>query len=181
MQSGLSYVQFLLQKYPRPKVKIVPNTGGIAHFTKDPKYSQQCFFTSEPLLANKNGLKVKTFLVSEEGFNPYTTVVATSFKNLKENPKTVKSLVEAVRAGWIEYLKNPAPTNHFMASLNKSMDADTFTQSAALQVPLIETAETRQKGLGAMSDARWGELVSQLKDLKIIKKEFLAAELYQNF
>src|SRR5437868_10931554 len=92
VQSGLSYAQFLFKKYPHPQVKIVPNLGGISNFTKDPLYSQQCFYTSEPLLAEKAGLKTKTFLVSEEGFNPYTTVVAAAAPTLN-NSKTVKAFV----------------------------------------------------------------------------------------
>lgn len=179
VQSGLSYAQFLLKKYPQPKVKIVPYLGGITNFVKDPQYSQQCFFTSEPLLAEKAGLKVKTFLVSEEGFNPYTTVVAVSEETLKKDSKTAKAMVEAVRAGWEEYLKNPEPTNKLMSGINKSMDAETFTKSAAAQKPLIETAETKQKGLGAMTEQRWQDLISQLKDLKIIKKSLNPKDLYQ--
>lgn len=179
MQSGLSYAQFLLKKYPKAKVKIVPYLGGITNFTKDPKYSQQCFFTSEPLLAEKSGLKVKTFLVSEEGFNPYTTVVAVQSDRLKKDPKTAKALVEAIRAGWQEYLKNPEPTNKFMAGINKAMDAETFTKSAFVQNNLIETDETKQKGLGAMSEERWQSLIAQLKELKIIKKDLKAQDLYQ--
>jgi len=179
IQSGLSYAQYLMKKYPQPKAKIVPYLGGVSNFTKDPKYSQQCFFTSEPLLAEKSGLKVKTFLVSEEGFNPYTTVVAANAETLKKDPKTAKALVEAVRAGWQEYLKNPEPTNKLMAGINKAMDAETFTKSAAAQKPLIETDETKQKGLGSMSSERWQSLISQLKELKIIKKDLKPQDLYQ--
>jgi len=179
MQSGLSYAQFLLKKYPHPKVKIVPDLGGISNFIKDPLYSQQCFFTSEPILAEKNGIKTKTFLVSDEGFNPYTTVLATSSETLKKDPKTAKAFVEAVRAGWSEYLKNPEPTNKFMAGINKSMDAETFAKSAAAQKNLIETSETKQKSLGTMSEERWKNLVSQMKELKIIKKDLNTQELYQ--
>jgi len=118
IQSGLSYAQFLLKKYPQAKAQVVPYLGGITNFAKDPKYSQQCFFTSEPLVAEKLGLKVTTFLVSEEGFNPYTTVVAASAETLKKDPKIAKALVEAVRAGWEEYLKNPEPTNKLMSGIN---------------------------------------------------------------
>ncbi|WP_413291522.1 ABC transporter substrate-binding protein [Bdellovibrio sp. HCB337] len=179
VQSGLSYAQFLLKKYPQPKVKVVPYLGGITNFVKDPQYSQQCFFTSEPLLAEKAGLKTKTFLVSEEGFNPYTTVVAVSAETLKKDPKTSKAMIDAIRAGWEEYLKNPEPTNKHMAGINKSMDAETFAKSATAQKSLIETTETKQKGLGFMSEQRWQDLITQLKDLKIIKKSLNPKDLYQ--
>jgi len=180
LQSGLSYAQFLLKKYPKPKVKIVPYLGGITNFTKDPQYSQQCFYTSEPILATKAGLKVKTFLVSDEGFNPYTTVVAAQSEALKKDPKTAKAFIEAVRAGWQEYLKNPEATNKHMATINKAMDLETFTLSASAQKPLIETEETKQKGLGHMTTDRWQSLITQLKGLKIIKKDLKPSDLFQS-
>ncbi len=180
IQSGLSYAQYLLKKYPRPKVKIVPYLGGITNFTSDSKLSQQCFFTSEPLIAEKSGLKVKTFLVSDEGFNPYTVVVATSAESLKQDAKTAKAFIGAVRAGWDTYLKNPKPTNELMAGINKSMSSETFAKSSAAQMTLIQTAETYQKGLGFMSEERWHKLVLQLKELKSIKKEIPPGDLFKN-
>jgi NitT/TauT family transport system substrate-binding protein len=180
IQSGLSYAQFLLKKYPQTKVKVVPYLGGITNFTKDPKYSQQCFSTSEPLIAEKAGLKVKTFLVSEEGFNPYTTVLAVNADVLKKDPTAAKELVAAIRAGWAAYLKNPEPINKLMAGLNKSMDAETFAKSAAAQKTLIETTEAKMKGLGFMSEERWQDLVLQLRALKLIKKDLKPQDLYQN-
>lgn len=180
MQSGLSYAQFLMKKYPKPKARIVPYLGGITNFAKDPKYSQQCFSTSEPLLAEKSGLKVKTFLVSEEGFNPYTTVLATSAATLAKDPKLVKAMVDAVRAGWREYMQYPEPANKYMATLNKSMDAATFTKSAEAQRSLILTPEVQKIGLGAMTEKRWQDLIGQLKSLNIIKKDLKAKDLFQN-
>lgn len=178
LQKGLSYAQFLMKKYPQHQVRLVPYGGGITPFLKDPQYSQQCFFTAEPLLAEKAGVKVKTFLVAEEGFNPYTTVLATSANSLK-NPKIAKSMVDAVRAGWEAYLKDPEPANKMMARINKSMDAETFTRSAAAQKSLIETIETQRKGLGSMSKERWEKLLQQLKDLKVIKKNLSPEGLYR--
>jgi NitT/TauT family transport system substrate-binding protein len=181
LQSGLSFAQFLFNKYPQRKVKIVPDLGGITNFRQDPKYSQQCFFTSEPLLAEKAGLKTKTFLISDEGFNPYTTVVATSSATLKKNPKLVKDFIEAVRAGWVAYLQDPVPANKVMAKFNPAMDLESFAKSASAQKDLIATLETKMRGLGVMSTPRWNTMAAQLKELKIIKTAPPAAELYENF
>ena len=180
LQKGLSYAEFLFNKYPKPKVKMVPQSAGIGLFKSDPNHSQQCFYTSEPLLAVNAGMKVKTFLVSDEGFNPYTTVIATSGKTLRESPKMVQSFVEAVRAGWQAYLKDPEPTNAFMQTFNKAMDAKTFTQSATAQKALIETVDTREGGLGSMTAKRWFQLTEQMKALGLIKKDHKASDLFQN-
>lgn len=168
LQKGLPYAMFLEKKYPKPKAKIVPYTGGVANFVHDTKFSQQCFVTSEPLSARKLGAKPKTFLVADEGYNPYTTVLITRGDVLKKNPKIAKALVESVRTGWREYLDKPEAANKLMGELNKSMDAQTFTESAEAQKPLIETEETKKSGLGVMTEARWRQLADQLADLKLV-------------
>src|SRR5438046_2925603 len=67
--------QFSLGQCTKPSVQIVVYTGGIAAFMAKPDYSQQCFITSEPVLAGKQRGDPQTFLVADLGYNPYTTVV----------------------------------------------------------------------------------------------------------
>lgn len=181
MQKGLPYASYLLKKYPKPKVKIVPYAGGIAQFATDKKHSQQCFATSEPLLATKQGLKTKVFLVSESGFNPYTTVLATTRKYLEAHQAEAQAVTLAVRKGWEDYLKDPTHTNKLMGSLNPGMDAETFFASAQAQKSLIETPETKQKGLGVMTEERFTALVDQMADLKLISAKPEVSELFQAF
>jgi NitT/TauT family transport system substrate-binding protein len=50
------------------------------------------------------------------------------------------------------------------------MDAETFAAAAEAQKVLIETADTKAKGLGTMTKERWETLANQLVDLKIIDK-----------
>lgn len=180
IQRGLPYAEYLLKKYGQPKVKIVPYLGGIANFLNDKNYSQQVFITAEPIEAKKREVNIKTFLVADEGYNPYTVVLATRSSFMKKNPKLVESVVKAVREGWQEYLKNPGPSNKVMGELNKAMDASTFAMSAEAQRPLIETAETKKSGLGTMTEARWRRLVDQLADLKLIKGKPEAKDLFVN-
>jgi NitT/TauT family transport system substrate-binding protein len=178
MQSGLSYAQFLKKKFGKPKVKIVPYTGGIGSFLSDKNFSQQGFLTSEPIAAKKAGAKVTSFLVSEEGFNPYTTVVAVREDFLNKNKPQVEAFVRAVRKGWEDYLLNPDKTNAAMGKLNKSMDAETFKKSAEAQVPLIKKAGIK---VGSMAADRWENLIQQMLDLKLIKNKLSPAQMYQNY
>lgn len=177
MQSGLPYYQYLVQKFGKPKVKVVPYAGGVSNFLNDKNFSQQGFITTEPLSAEKAGAKVKTFLIAEEGFNPYLVVIGATEETLSKKPELVKKFVAASREGWIAYLKDPKETNKHMATLNKAFDLQTFNKAADVQKPLIETKET----LGSMNSARWSTLVQQLKDLKLIKSSPKAEDLYTNY
>jgi NitT/TauT family transport system substrate-binding protein len=167
-QAGLPYAQFLKNKFPKAKVKIVPYLGGITNFIADKNYAQQGFLTSEPLMAEKAGQKVKSFLVADSGYNPYTTVLVIKKSRFLKNPTEVESMVRAVRNGWNHYLENPTKANAHMQKLNPSMDKETFEASAKAQVPLIK-ANLNDKNLGMMIEERWKTLESQMIGLGILK------------
>ena len=137
-QSGLPYAQYFTKKYAPIKVTTAPYLGGIGNFQNNKQLAQQCFVTSEPLTAERAGLKVKTFLVAESGYNPYTTVLVTTREHMQKHPDEVRRMVAAVRAGWAAYLQDPAATNAAMGRINKAMDAQTFRASAVAQVELIQ-------------------------------------------
>ena len=170
LEPGLPYAAYLKKKYGFDKVKIVPYDGGVARFVADKTFAQQCFVTSEPLAAKRQGSDPTVFLVADEGFNPYVAVVITRRELWKQQPERVKSFVAAVREGWRAYLEDPAPANAVMAKLNTTLDAETFAAAAEAQKPLIETEQTRTNGLGTMTRERWETLARQLVDLGIIEK-----------
>ncbi|HVT91154.1 MAG TPA: ABC transporter substrate-binding protein [Tepidisphaeraceae bacterium] len=181
MERGLPYSDFLQQKYGFDKVKIVPSPfGNLSLYRVDRNYSMQCFVTSEPLAAKKMGVEPQTFLIAEAGYNPYTTVLATSDNYLKSNPAIVKEMIQAVREGWQEYLANPDKTNSVMGKLNQTMDAETFKASADAQKGLILNESTDGSDLGMMSVSRWQTLIQQLADLKSIDKLVPAQECFTN-
>jgi NitT/TauT family transport system substrate-binding protein len=173
-----AWLTYLTRKYPNSPVMLTGYAGGVAAFLAKPDYSQQCFIFSEPLLAKRQGADPQTFLVADAGYNPYTTVVIAKGDYVRANPKIVKALAAASRDGWRTYLDNPEKTNAAMLKLNKEADAQTFAGMAEAQKPLIETAETKQSGLGTMTAARWETLARQLVELGVTKKAPPAAECF---
>lgn len=183
MQRGLPYAEFLVRKFGTADgLRIVPSPGGsIAAFLADKNFSQQCFVTSEPVLARQQGSDPKAFLVADAGYNPYTTVLATSGSYLKSNRDVAERMVRAAREGWLSYLAEPDAGNAVMMSLNKTMDARTFAESAAAQELLISNNEVVRHGPGVMNVERWQTLVQQLLDLKVIDKAPPAEECFASF
>jgi NitT/TauT family transport system substrate-binding protein len=180
LQRGLPYARLLEKKYGFDKVKVVPSPGGdISAFLADPNFAQQCFIMSEPLTARHQGADVQVFPVSDIGYNPYTTVLATSDDLLRKNPDMVKTMVAAVREGWRAYLNNPAPTNQHMNELNPSMAPEVFAEVAQAQKPFIETDEARRNGLGTMTRERWATLIAQLKELGDIQNTPAPEDCYR--
>ncbi len=161
IESGLPYARLLKKKFGFDHVKVVPSPGGdLTAFLHDENFAQQCFITDEPLQAKRLGVAVKVFPISDIGYNPYTTVMATSGDLLRKNPDLAKNMVAAVREGWRGYLDNAGPTNEKMHALNPSMEAANYAEIAEAQKPLIEAPL-----LGKMTAERWDTLAGQLKEL----------------
>jgi len=179
LQKGLAYTLWIEKVYAPIKAKLVPYTGGITSFLQDKTFSQQCFITAEPIAARREKLNPKTFLISESGFNPYLTVVIAHEDTLKNEPDVVGRFLKATREGWTSYLKDGASTNLEMQKLNPSMDLETFKESARIQKEFIETAETRKKGLGVMSKARWERLYQQMVELKLVPSGMDVTQLFK--
>jgi NitT/TauT family transport system substrate-binding protein len=181
MQRGLSYARLLEKKYGFDKVKIVPSPNGdVSAFLHDKNFAQQCYITSEPLIAKRQGADVQVFPISDIGFNPYTDVMATSGALLRSKPDMVKSMVSAARGGLRTYLDDPQPTNLRMQQLNPTMPLDLFAETAEVQKPLIETEATLSNGLGVMTKERWETLIMQLKNLGDIENPPAAEDCFRS-
>jgi NitT/TauT family transport system substrate-binding protein len=168
VEPGLPYVSYLRKKFGFDKLQVVAYNGGIASFLHDPNYVQQCFVTSEPIMAKKAGADPQFFSIADAGYNPYTAVVITRGEYAKSHPEQIKSLFAALQEGWRSYLNDPKPANAMMGKLNPDMSADTFAAAAEAEKPFIEDDETKSNGLGSMSRERWDTLGKQLVDLKVI-------------
>ncbi len=161
LQKGQAYVSFLQNKFSTSKVKIVPFAGGIAQFLKDPQFGQQGFVFSEPILARREGVANDFFLLSSEGYNPYSVVVAVQDEYLKKNEKVVKDFVLSVRQGWQAYAADPESTNEKISLLNSKMDRATLQEAARDQKSLISTT-------GTMTAERWDKHIDQLIEAKAL-------------
>jgi NitT/TauT family transport system substrate-binding protein len=175
-----SWLHFLQKKFGPGQVKVSGYSGGIAEFLAKPDLSQQCFVTSEPILARHQGSDPQTFLIADEGFNPYTTVVICKGDLWRSNPGRVKAMADACRQGWRRYLDDPTSANQAMHAQNPDMDLPTFAEAAAAQKPLIETDQTRSSGLGSMTAQRWDALAAQLVELGVIDKTIQGQDCFVN-
>lgn len=181
IQNGSPHTLFLQVKFPKAKVKLVPYAGGIAQFLTDPNYSQQCFVTSEPLLAKKKSVPVGSFLVADEDFKPYGTVVVARRDYIERNRQRTRDFIDAVRDGWQQYLRAPQDANALMVKLNPAIDAETMKEAADVQKPFIVPAGAQPGDLGKMAADRWTALTNQLHEIKLIKTKPAADRLFQNF
>ncbi len=178
LEEGLSEYAWLDKMYDGKRLKRVPYSGSYAQFVADPKMANQCYVTSEPVMLHLQHVPVRVLLTNAAGFNPYDTVVVTRRKFLDSNRDACARFVKACAQGWRAYLDDPTEINASLHALNPAMSLEAFLGGANAQRALIETAQTKELGLGAMTDARWQALADQLFDMKRIPSKPVAASLY---
>ena len=181
LQNGSTLSLYLKDKFPKAKAKIVPYTGGITFFLGDKNFAQQCYIFAEPILARNKGAKPQNFSAAEIGYNPYSTLVVVRKKLIEENRELVLKFLQATASGWREYLGDYKASNSVMNKLNPSMDIVTFGAAAEAQKVLIQTPDTKKRGLGRMEAGRWESTAKQLERLKLIKKPKPATSYYVDF
>lgn len=167
--SGDAFVSFLQAKVPLTGVRIVAYSGNVAKFLQDPRYAQQGYVFSEPIVARRQGGDPRVLMLSDLGFNPYTGLVVTQSRRIASDPDLVRRFVRATAAGWRRYLEDPAETNAAMAKLNPDMDQASLGEALEAIRPLCLPAGMPAGELGRMVPERWEELARQLIEIKLLQ------------
>ncbi len=169
MSNSQAFSFYLRKKVPLKNVRIVPYSGSVAPFLHDPHYGQQGYVFSEPFVARKEGGDPQVLMLADLGFNPYTSLLFTSEKTLREQPELVRKMAAATVAGWARYLADPNPANALIHRLNPQMDMDILEYGAKAIKPLVLAGEgfndaeaTQPLAIGRMTRERWQELADQI-------------------
>ena len=149
---------FLKQKYGFADAQLRTYSGQIAVWMADKDAIQQGNVTNEPFLVHEqSGETPAAFLMADEGYDPYTSLIAVSQTLIDSRPQAVKCLVQASVAGWTDYMKHPDVAN---AVIQKENPQNTdgllaYAFRTMQERHLIENDDTARLGIGAMTDARW--------------------------
>ena len=163
MSSGAAWAQFLKKRLPFTGVKFIP-PGSVAQFLNDDKFAQQAYVFSEPYVAQSQGADPHCLMVSDLGFNPYTSVLFVNQQTISEQSELVRRMVSASQRGWATYLKSPAETNSYINKQNPEMSLEILKFGAQAMQPLCET-EAADSALGHMTPQRWDTLVDHMTEV----------------
>ncbi len=181
-QAGRPFLAFLESKGLLDGVQQVPYAGSVAALVSDPKTAIQAYSFAEPLLAQQQGVEVRTLMVSELGWNPYSSVLVTTGEMIREQPELVRKVVQASQLGWQRYLTDPAKGNAAILAANEhGMTAETleFGAEGLTKLALPEGFPIEQVGM--MQQSRWDELVEQMSELKLVDSAKVnAADCFTN-
>ena len=128
-------------------------------FLADKRAAQQGYVTSEPYTIEKEaGLKPKVFLLADNGYPGYATMIMAPDTLIAKNPRAVKAFVEATAKGWHDYLYgDPKPADALIRKDNPEMTQDVLDQARAKlkSYAIVDGGDATAGGIGAMTDARW--------------------------
>jgi NitT/TauT family transport system substrate-binding protein len=164
-----TFLGYLKKKLPLTNVQIVPYAGSVAPFLENDRLGQQAYSFSEPFLAEEKGGDPLNLMVSDLGFNPYTSVLITRTEVIEKQPELVRRMVDACRLGWRKYLDEPVKTNEHIHSLNNEMGLEILAFGTRTLKPLCEAGLSAPDRLGEMTAERWTTLAEQLVESGALK------------
>ena len=128
-------------------------------FLADQRAAQQGYLASEPYTIEKQaGVKPKVFLLADNGYPGYATMIMAPDALIARNPAAVKAFVEASAKGWRDYLNgDPTPAYALIKKANPEMTQDILDQAHAKlkAYAIVDGGDAKTGGLGTMTDARW--------------------------
>ena len=157
------FALWMKKTLPLTDVTMVPYSGQIGEFLQKDNFAQQGYIFSEPFLAKENGGDPKALMLSDIGFNPYSSLLVTTEDVLKERPTLVSTVVSASVRGWRSYLAEPEVINAAINKENEDMTLAALAYGAEAMRPLCESADGKPQC--HMTLERWTTLVRQIEEL----------------
>ncbi len=175
-QPGRPFLEFMRNRGLLEGVQEVPYTGSVAALVTNKQIAIQAYSFAEPLLAQQQGVEVTPLMISELGWNPYSSVLVTTEALIDSDPELVQRVVQATQRGWMQYLDDPAPANALILAANRQgMTAEALAFGAAQLPELAMPGELTADEVGQMSLERWETLVEQLTELGLVEPENVKA------
>ena len=178
-----SYFQWMKSAYPGFKdEQYKPYTFNPAPFLADKDSAQQGYITSEPYeIEKQGGFKPKLFLLADEGFDTYSTLIETTQDYLKTNPDIVKRFVEASIIGWYNYLYGDNKlANDLIQKDNPEMTDEQLAYSIQTMKDygIVDSGDTLEKGIGCMTKARFDSFYEKMVKAGVVKAGLDVAPIY---
>ncbi|MDP3117575.1 MAG: ABC transporter substrate-binding protein [Phenylobacterium sp.] len=171
---------WLKAKYGFTDDQVRKYTFNSAPFLSDKRVAQQGYVTSEPYTIEKEaGFAPKVFLLADNGYPGYATMVLARDQLIADNPEAVRAFVEGSIAGWRSYLEgDPAPGDALIKADNPEMTQDVLDQAREKlkSYGIVDGGEPAMTG--RMTEARWTEFLEMAKAQGVYPADLDGASAY---
>ena len=150
---------WLKAKYGFTDDEVRKYTFNLAPFLSDKRAVQQGYLTSEPYtIEQQAGFEPKVFLLADEGYPSYATMVLAPTAFARDNGATLRSFIAASAEGWRDYIRGDASAaDALIRKDNPDMTQDILDQARAKlrDYDIVDGGDAALYGLGSMTEERW--------------------------
>ena len=168
-----SYFQWLKADFGFDEAKVKPYTFNPQPFLADKNSAMQGYVTSEPYAIETQGhFKPTLFLLADQGFNSYSTLIETRRDLVEQKPDLVQRFVDASAIGWYHYLYgDPSAGNSLIKRQNPEMTDALLAYSIAKmkEFGIVDSGDSVKLGIGAMTDARMQSFFDKMVRVGVVK------------
>jgi NitT/TauT family transport system substrate-binding protein len=173
-QEGVaSYFQWLKADYGFKESQVRPYTFNPQPFLLDKKSAMQGYVTSEPFAVAKAAkFDPKVFLLADQGFSAYSTLIETRRDLVEKKPDLVQRFVDASIIGWYNYIYHDnSAGNALIKKQNPEMTDDLLAYCVAKlkEYGIVDSGDAATLGVGAMTDARIKAFFDQMVRAAVVK------------
>lgn len=169
------YFQWMKSELGFSEAKVKPYTFNAQPFLADKNSAMQGYVTSEPFVVEKQaGFKPTVFLLADNGFDGYSTLIETRRDLIDKKPDLVQRFVDASMIGWYNYLYgNNKPANDMIKKLNPEMTDDLLAYSVTKmkEYGIVDSGDALKDGIGAMSEARVASFFDKMSRAGVVRKD----------
>ncbi|HVG51027.1 MAG TPA: ABC transporter substrate-binding protein [Xanthobacteraceae bacterium] len=168
-----TYFQWLKADFGFNQAQVKPYTFNPQPFLVDKNSAMQGYVTSEPFAIEQQTKQVpKIFLLADQGFNTYSTLIETRKDLIDKKPDLVQRFVDASIIGWYNYLygDNKA-ANALIKKINPEMSDALINYSIdkMKQYGIVDSGDSLTMGIGAMTDARMANFFDKMVRASVVK------------
>jgi NitT/TauT family transport system substrate-binding protein len=161
-----TYYQWLKADYGFKDSQVRPYTSNSQPFIVNPKSAMQGYVTSEPFaIAKAAKFTPKVFLLADQGFSDYSTLIETRRDLIDKKPDLVQRFVDASIVGWYNYIYHDnSAANALIKKQNPEMTEDLLAYSVAKmkQYGIVDSGDATTLGVGVMTDARMKDFFDKM-------------------
>jgi NitT/TauT family transport system substrate-binding protein len=169
----VSYFQWMKHNFGFREQQVKPYTFNPQPFLADKRTAMQGYVTSEPYAIETMGrFKPKIFLLADQGWGSYSTLIETRRDLVAKNPGLVQRFVDASAIGWANYLYGDNVTANARIRRDNPEMIDSrilYAIAKMKQHGIVDSGDTMKDGIGAMTDARMKSFFDKMVESGVVK------------
>jgi len=177
-----SYFQWLKADFGFSEAQVKPHTSNPQPFLTNKRSAMQGYVTSEPFVIEKQAhFKPKVFLLADQGFTSYSTLIETRHDLVAKKPDLVQRFVDASIMGWMNYLYGDnRAANALIKKQNPEMTDELLAYSIAAmkEYGTVDSGDAKTLGVGAMTDARMQDFYDKMVRAGVVKPSVALDKAY---